>query len=87
MTWIRLVAAFHKCLGEKASVYLRDHNAALCPVCQKEQSKSPKTKNKTGTDINGHAEGPEKSDIFGKIGWVIWVFVQSWTNLYSFTAR
>ncbi|KAK7591044.1 hypothetical protein V9T40_002657 [Parthenolecanium corni] len=63
--------AFHKCLGEKASVYLRDHNAALCPVCQKEQSKSPKTKNKTGTDINGHAEGPEKSDIFGKIGAVM----------------
>lgn len=68
LMWLQPFAAFHKCLGEKASAYLRDHNATLCPVCQKEQSKSPKAKSKTRTDMNGHVEGSEKSDIFGKIG-------------------
>ncbi|XKL63696.1 hypothetical protein PGB90_006060 [Kerria lacca] len=60
--------AFHKYLGDSADTYLWDHNEMLCPVCQKENTSSNIQISKKTSEINGHIEKSEKSDIFGIIG-------------------
>lgn len=69
--------AFHNYLGDRADSYLRDHNEKLCPVCQKEKaSGSVKPKAKKSSEMNGTLDNSEKSDIFGKIGWVLFYFAE-----------